>query len=227
MTKIKSALMIGAALGLATLAGPVLAAEVASGTNEAVWTHEVSVGSASKISISSDAVTVGVIPAVAGSNGGFGVAPVTDLVISTNDVRGSILQLNIFDDSALDDTNSNGTDTSLLDPAATTEVTSVLTTGAVLSGGLNGGDWGFTFVSDDDDAWANAVGTTAGANTAPTVASTFYGVPPKGSPVDLLDANGAAGQRTGYVNFGAVVTYLLESGYTYANTVEFTASIAP
>ena len=227
MARIKSKLVASGAtlavLGLAVAAvAPALAAEVGTGTDTtpATWTQTVEIGSASKISIASNATTTATIPALAGSSGGFAVAPPTDLVVATNDARGSQLTLNISNNGAA---NGAGTVNTLSSTGSTTNVTAI--SGTTLTGGSNGGDWGFTFVTNDTNRWSNAVASAT--NVVPTASSAFYAVPVITAPITLLSDSNAAGSRTGWVNYGAVVTYALEAGHTYTNTVQYTASIVP
>jgi hypothetical protein len=222
MTKRTSTLTLGlaslAVLGLAAaVVAPVGAVDVGSpGTvgAPATWEQIVQIGSNSKITISSTTTTPSpaIIPAVAGSNNGFGTVA-TQLSVSTNDASGSSLTLQIANNTT---GNSNGTITTLFHTVGTQTAGDVVF--AVNSGSsattLGANTWGYTYV-------------VGASNSVPGYASTFTGVPANGSPNTLLADNNAAGTRDGFVNFGAVVDYSLKAGYTFANEVLYTAAIMP
>jgi hypothetical protein len=218
MTKLKSTLTLGiasfAVLGLAVAAAvaPASAADVANGDDSipAAWDQTVEVGSTSKITISSDTGTPSpaVIPAVAGTAGGFGTVA-TQLSVSTNDPNGSSLTIQIAD---LDGTNEGGTLTTLFHDVNTQSVGNVVDSIGSSPTTLTANTWGYNFVS----------GTT---NDIPTIATSFRGVPAHGSAATLLSDNNSTGTQSGYINFGAVVDYTLIAGHTYSNGVVYTAAI--
>jgi hypothetical protein len=205
-----------AVLGAVAGATPALAAIVATGddTYPATWEQIVQLGSPSKISISTDTPdpTPAIIPAVAGTAGGFGTVA-TQLSVATNDTRGTSLTLQIADK---DTANNDGDITTLFHDKT------IQTAGDVVFAVNNGGSattlgantWGYTFVS-------------GASNSVPTNSSTFTGVPKNGSPNTLLPDNNSNATQSGYVNFGAVVDYSLKAGFTFENVVVYTAAIMP
>jgi hypothetical protein len=221
MTKRTSTLTLGlaslAVLGLAAaVVAPVGAVDVATGNYSApaTWNQVVQIGSDSKITISTTtpSPTPAVIPAVAGTNGGFGTVA-TQLSVSTNDARGSSLTLQIAN---LTSANTNGTIKTLFYDLGTQtpgNIVSPITNGASATT-LTANTWGYTFV-------------TGATNSVPTIANNFTGVPAFGSANTLLPDNNATGTQSGFVNFGAVVDYDLAANHTYANEVVYTAAILP
>jgi hypothetical protein len=139
MTKIKSIVSFGAAgiVALALTAGvpvaPAQAADVGSpgdATNPATWDQTVRIGANSKITISSSNATPSpaIIPAVAGTNGGFGTVA-TQLSVSTNDPNGSQLTAKTVNASA-----------DLVSASVTSKVVAA-------AGVLTANKWGYTFAT--------------------------------------------------------------------------------